>query len=115
MPRSFVTGGNRFLNSKSGGVGGCVGVGVDVDFGQYEVALRLAGQALEDRAEHSTRSAPGSPEIHDHRYRLRRFHDICHEGRFGTVFYQVICDGCRAEVKVHSDRPLLSGQCIYGR
>ena len=60
-------------------------VGVDVDFGQLDLAGAGIDGALDHRPKLPTRSAPFRPEVNDHRQGERAVKDRCLEGAFGDV------------------------------
>ena len=59
---------------------GHVGIAVDIDLGQHELAAILMGQLLEDRAEHPAGAAPWRPEIDDNGDGRGSLEDLSNKG-----------------------------------
>ncbi len=62
-------------------LGGQPLIGIDIDLGEFETARLLGCETLEKRAQHPARTAPGGPEIDDHRQLVAAVDHFLLEGR----------------------------------
>ena len=64
---------------------------VDVHLDQLDLALGGADRLFEDRRELAAGTAPGRPEVDQHRLALRFLDDVLHEGLGGRFLDQIGC------------------------
>ena len=62
---------------------------VDVHLDQLDLALGGADRLFEDRRQLTARTAPGRPEVDQHRLALRFLDDVLHEGLGGRLLDQI--------------------------
>ena len=79
------------------------GILIRVDLDQAPGPAALAGEFVERRAEHPARTAPGGPEIHEHRLTVARLDDVLLEGgSIGHGRFRVLRIGCAGWLRQNS-------------